>query len=89
MKNKLGGSHSSIIEPAKWFIKEAEKLPGLVKYAPGIIKSAGSSEERIKIIPESGCVRVVYYSKRYLQEIRFYGDVSYLENELNDIWNLK
>lgn len=80
-------SHTSIIDPAKWLVKKARKIPGLKKISPGIIISANSTKERIKIKPETGCVLVIYYSRRYFQEIRFYGDSEYLAQEIQDIWD--
>lgn len=82
-------SHTSIIDPAKWLVKEARKIPGLKKVSPGIIVSASSTEERIKIRPETGCVLVIYYSRRYFQEIRFYGDPEFLAQEIQSIWEKK
>jgi len=86
--NKMGGSHTTVIDAASKFVKLAAKIPGLKKYAPGYINTkAKAARSRMTIKIENGCVLTTVLGIRCSQEIRFYGETKYLEKQLQNAWD--
>jgi len=88
-KRKIGGSHSTLIEGAAILIKEISKLPGLHRYAPGLInpksKARGGGTKIVYTQLNAECLLAKFVTPRGTQEVRFYGDAIYLQKEINEI----
>lgn len=85
---KQGGSHSTVIDAAEKFVREANRIPGLKRYALGFIDtSARAKTPRMKLTPQQGYVLATVIGARSSQEVRFYGEPRYLERELTALWN--
>ena len=87
--NKVGGTHTTIIDGARAIFAEAKKLHEVTKIIPGIITKVKSNNTHIKFTPIDAGFKLQVKSVKAVQIFYIYtSNPERTQKMLEDFWNV-